>query len=223
MNETIRLGALSIQLTRKAVKHVHLSVHPPDGRVTLVAPAGTRTEVVRAYAISKLGWITAQQSKLRSQAREPVRRFVERESHYLWGRRHLLSIEHRDSKPMVSLDHRRITLAVRPGSTPGKRAQVIQVPASQDSTRANRKVGIKTQRASRGLLPATHEDEVGELQPSHPPHPAQYGTREEAEGPPRIRHHSRNDAPVGADPQRSLHRDTREALPNLARSALRTQ
>ena len=61
MNETIQLGEISILVTRKAVKNVHLSVHPPEGRVTLVAPSETRLEVARAYAISKLSWIRAQQ------------------------------------------------------------------------------------------------------------------------------------------------------------------
>ena len=70
MNATIKLGEISISVTRKAIKNVHLSVHPPDGRVTLAAPSGTRLEVARAYAISKLSWIRAQKKKLRGQARE---------------------------------------------------------------------------------------------------------------------------------------------------------
>ncbi len=125
MTETIQLGDLSILVTRKAIKNVHLSVHPPDGRVTLSAPSGTRLEVARAYAISRLGWIRDQQEKLRNQARETPRQFVERESHYLWGRRHLLTIVERDTKPVISLDHKRITLTVRPGSDQTKRAKVI--------------------------------------------------------------------------------------------------
>ena len=125
MNETIQLGEISILVTRKAVKNVHLSVHPPDGRVTLVAPKTTRYEVARAYAISKLGWIRNQQEKLVKQARETPRQFIERESHYLWGRRHLMTIKHREAKPSVSLDHKRITLTVRPRSDSMKRAEVI--------------------------------------------------------------------------------------------------
>ncbi len=85
MTETIQLGDISILVTRKAIKNVHLSVHPPYGRVTLSAPSGTRLEVARAYAISRLGWIRDQQEKLRNQARETPRQFIERESHYLWG------------------------------------------------------------------------------------------------------------------------------------------
>lgn len=123
--ETIQLGELSILVTRKDIKNVHLSVHPPDGRVTLNAPSSTRLEVARAYVISRLGWIQRQQDQIRSQARETPRRFIERESHYLWGRRHLLSVAYRDAKPSVALDHKRITLTVRPGSDAAKRAEVI--------------------------------------------------------------------------------------------------
>jgi predicted metal-dependent hydrolase len=125
MNATIKLGEVSISVTRKDIKNVHLSVHPPDGRVTLVAPSGTRLEVARAYAISKLVWIREQKKKLQSQARETPRQFIERESHFLWGRRHLMTVAHREAKPFVSLDHKRITLTVRPGSNARKRAEVI--------------------------------------------------------------------------------------------------
>jgi hypothetical protein len=125
MNEIIELGDISISVTRKDIKNVHLSVHPPEGRVTLVAPTGTRIEVARAYAISRLGWIREQQSKLEAQAREAPRQFVERESHYVWGRRYLMVVNHQDAKPSVVLDHKRITLTVRPGSDAHKRAEVI--------------------------------------------------------------------------------------------------
>lgn len=126
MTEAIQLGDIAIAVTRKNVKHVHLSVHPPNGRVTLVAPKETRLDVARAYAASKLSWIRDQQAKLRAQARETPREFVERESHYLWGRRYLLSIVEKDEKPSVRLGHRRITLSVRPGSTQTRRKSVMQ-------------------------------------------------------------------------------------------------
>ena len=125
MAETIRLGEIAIAVTRKDIKHVHLSVHPPSGRVTLVAPKGTRPAVARAYAISRLGWIRNQQSRFRSQARESRRQYVERESHYLWGRRYLLSVREVDAKPSINLGHRRITLTVRPGSRQAKRETVM--------------------------------------------------------------------------------------------------
>jgi predicted metal-dependent hydrolase len=125
MYETIQLGELSIAVTRKAIKNVHLTVHPPDGRVTLTAPTNTRLEVARAYAIAKLGWIRDQQRKLKSQARETPRQFVERESHHVWGRRYLMTVDYQDVKPSVVLSNKRITLIVRPGSSADKRAEVM--------------------------------------------------------------------------------------------------
>ena len=125
MAETIQLGKIAIALTRKDVKHAHLSVHPPSGRVTLVAPNGTRSEVARAYGISKLGWIRDQQSKMRGQARETARQFIERESHHLWGRRYLLTVREEEAKPSVRLSHRAIMLTVRPGSNGAKCAAVV--------------------------------------------------------------------------------------------------
>ena len=125
MSEIVQLGGISIAVTRKNIKNVHLTGHPPDGRVTLVAPMNTRLEVARAYAISKLSWIREQQQKLESQARETPRQFIERESHYVWGRRYLMSIDYQDVKPFVVLSNKRINLVIRPSCSAEKRAEVI--------------------------------------------------------------------------------------------------
>ena len=124
-NETIQLGEILITVTRKDIKNVHLTVHPPDGRVTLAAPTNTRLEVARAYAISKLGWIREQQRKLECQARETPREFIERESHYIWGRRYLMTVDYQEVKPSVVLSNKRINLTVRPGCSFDKRAEVM--------------------------------------------------------------------------------------------------
>jgi len=126
MTESLRVSGIPIELIRKAIKHAHLSVHPPRGRVTLVVPRGTRPEVARAFAITKLAWIRKQRGQFQTQARESPRQYVERETHYLWGRRYLLHVQCVNAKPAVSIDHRRIMLRVRPGSSPAKRAEVIQ-------------------------------------------------------------------------------------------------
>lgn len=125
MTEMIQIGDIAIAVTRKNIKNVHLSVHPPEGRVTLSAPTETRLDVARAYAISRLSWIREQQEKLRLQARETPRKFIERESHYLWGRRHLLTVIETDQKPSITVDPKRLTLRVRSGSDPAKRATII--------------------------------------------------------------------------------------------------
>ena len=87
--KTIQIGDLSIFVTRKAIKNVHLSVHPAqwprDARRTFFYPP-------RCCPVSRHNWIRKQQQKLISQVREAPRKFIDRESHYVWGRRHLLTI-----------------------------------------------------------------------------------------------------------------------------------
>jgi len=122
---TLHIGALAIDVTMKSVKNVHLSVHPPEGRVTLVAPLNTRLDVARAYAISKLGWIREQQLRLQAQARETPRRYITRETHVVWGRRYLMAVKAHEGKPRIVLEHKRITLWVRPGTSLQKRAEIM--------------------------------------------------------------------------------------------------
>ncbi len=123
--DCLRLGDIEIAVTRKDVKHVHLSVHPPEGRVTLVAPVNSRMEVLRAYAITRLAWIRERKSAFLAQEREAPRRHVTRESHFLWGRRYLLVVRELDERPGVRLAPRTITLSVRPGSDAARRAELM--------------------------------------------------------------------------------------------------
>jgi predicted metal-dependent hydrolase len=125
MKDSIQLGDLTIEITIKDIKNVHLSVHPPDGRVSLSAPLNTRLEVARAYAISKLSWIRLQQEKLAKQSRETPREFVKRESHYLWGKRYMLNVIVTEDRPYVKLDHKQIHLYVKSGAGKDKKAEIL--------------------------------------------------------------------------------------------------
>lgn len=111
---TLELGDIVADVVLKDIKNVHLSVYPPNGRVRISAPERMNLDTVRVFAIAKLDWIRDQQTKLRAQERETPREYVDRESHYLWGRRYLLHLVESDQAPTVSLGHGRILLAARP-------------------------------------------------------------------------------------------------------------
>lgn len=80
MLDRIELGELQLDVHRKDIKNVHLSVHPPRGHVTVAAPMHMKLDKIRVYAISKLDWIKAQQRKIRAQERETPREYLERET-----------------------------------------------------------------------------------------------------------------------------------------------
>ena len=84
-----------------------------------------KLDTIRLFAISKLGWIKQQQRKLREQERESPREYVDRESHYVWGRRVLLQVVEADAPASVQLRHSRLLMGVRPGTdTPSREAIV---------------------------------------------------------------------------------------------------
>jgi predicted metal-dependent hydrolase len=119
------IGVVPVEVTIKPIKHLHLSVVPPNGAVRISAPQGMSPDHVRAYAIGKLGWIRKQQARLSAQQRESPRLVVERESHALWGRRLLLHIEEVNAAPRVEVHPRNLIMFLRPGSTLDKRQSIL--------------------------------------------------------------------------------------------------
>lgn len=109
----IRLGEITVDVVRKDIKNIHLSVYPPTGRVRISAPSRIKLDTIRLYAVSKLQWIRKQQKKLTSQDRETPRDYISRESHYFMGKRYLLKITETDAKQTVVLRHREIELIVK--------------------------------------------------------------------------------------------------------------
>jgi predicted metal-dependent hydrolase len=84
-----------------------------------------KLDTIRLFAISKLGWIKQQQRKLREQERESPREYVDRESHYVWGRRVLLQVVEADAPASVQLRHSRLLVRVRPGTDTAGRETVV--------------------------------------------------------------------------------------------------
>ena len=125
MTAQIQLGDMAVAVVRKDIKNVHLSVHPPTGRVTIAAPAHMAMDTIRVFAISKLAWIRQQQAKLQEQEREAPREYLDRESHYLWGKRYMLKLIEMDQAPAIELKHRKMHLHVRPGTSQAKCQAIV--------------------------------------------------------------------------------------------------
>jgi len=126
MVSRLKLGDIEVDVMFKDIRNVHLSVHPPTGRVRISAPARMQLGTIRVFAVSKLGWIKQQQNKLRGQERETRREYVDRESHYFWGQRYLLKIVQGDALPEVEVKHRVLLLRVRPGTDREKKQAIME-------------------------------------------------------------------------------------------------
>ena len=126
MQAQLQLGEITIDVIWKDIRNVHLSVHPPTGRVSIAAPLRIPLDTIRVFAISKLGWIRQQQNKLLKQEREAPREYLSRESHYVWGRRYLLSIVESEGPTSVELRHSRLVLNARPDWDQTRKQMVIE-------------------------------------------------------------------------------------------------
>ena len=126
MVKQITLGNINVEVVFKDIKNVHLSVHPPTGRVKISAPLRMNLDSVRIFAISKLAWIKQQQKKLQDQDREPPREYLDRESHFVWGKRYLLEVIEIDRAPLIELKHNRMLLQVRPGTDEQRKRDIVE-------------------------------------------------------------------------------------------------
>lgn len=122
----IQLGDIPVDVVLKDIKNIHLSVYPPHGRVRISAPLRMDIETIRVYAIAKLDWIRQQRGKFQQQERETPREYLERESHYLWGKRYLLSIVEFEAPPSVELSHNKMVFSLRPGTDEAKRHAIVE-------------------------------------------------------------------------------------------------
>src|SRR5438128_9988809 len=121
----IELGAITVDVVKKDIRNVHLSVYPPTGKVRISAPLRMDLDTIRVFAISKLGWIKQQQRKVSEQEREPPREYLDRESHYVWGKRYLLKIIQKDAAPSIEVRHATLRLRIRSGSSDEKKQAVL--------------------------------------------------------------------------------------------------
>ena len=121
----IELGGVVLDVVKKDIKNIHLSVYPPTGRVRIAAPTRMKLETIRLFAISKLGWIRQQQKKLIEQERESPREYLDRESHYVWGRRVLLKLVESEAPASVQLRHTKLLVSVRPRTDEAAREAIV--------------------------------------------------------------------------------------------------
>lgn len=121
----IALGNIKIEVELKDIKNIHLSVHPPDGLVTIAAPEKMDIDTIRVFALNKLKWIKKQQSAFKNQDRETRREFLSQESHYFQGERYLLQVIEIDSKPIVEINQSNLIMYIRPNTSTLKRKEIM--------------------------------------------------------------------------------------------------
>lgn len=89
----MEINGIDIEIEYKKIKHVHLAVYPPDGRVHVSAPFDTPDENLRMYILSKWVWLTEKIEELTSYNYQVPREYVSGEAHYYLGNLYRLRID----------------------------------------------------------------------------------------------------------------------------------
>ena len=117
---------IPVEVIRKNIKNLHVGVYPPGGRVRVAAPFSVSDEAVRVAVIGKLAWIRRQRETFKNQPRQTEREAVSGESHYVFGKRFLLSVVSFEGRPAVTFPTKaRMELHVRAGATTEERTKVL--------------------------------------------------------------------------------------------------
>ena len=125
--EILKIANVQIDVVRKNIKNMHLAVYPPHGRIRLAVPENTDEEILRLFAISKLGWIKKHVKNFKEQARETKRDYVSGESHFFQGKRYILEVHEDKGYSKVSVNGtKKINFKVTTGATTEDKARIMK-------------------------------------------------------------------------------------------------
>ncbi|OOM81898.1 hypothetical protein CLPUN_07600 [Clostridium puniceum] len=123
--KNLRINDIELEIQKKNIKNLHLSVLPPNGRVRVSAPNSMNDDAIRVFIITKIGWIKKQQEKYKNQLRQCKREYVSGESVYLWGKRYRLDVVYSNVYNDVKINGNKLTFQVREASTTEQRENVL--------------------------------------------------------------------------------------------------
>lgn len=122
----MEIDGLNIEVERKPIKHLHLAVYPPNGRVHLSMPKDLTDEDARLFVVSKWQWIERQRKDILEHPRQTERRYVSGENYYYLGERYVLNVKEMPIPPHITLKGNQMYMFVHAGSSRQRREELLR-------------------------------------------------------------------------------------------------
>lgn len=119
-------NGLPVLLTRKPIKYIRCSVHPPHGDVRVSAPRHVRLEDIQGFLAARQDWIERQRQRILARPAVPPCRYVDGERLRLWGDPLLLRVEERNAPARTVLENTELRLTVRPDADMRVRERAVE-------------------------------------------------------------------------------------------------
>ena len=117
------ISGIPVQLTRKRIKTLRLTVSGSDGTVRLSAPWFAPAAQLAAFVEKNRDWIARQQSRAAASAPAAME-YLDGDGVYLWGRRYTLRLRE-SGRSAVALAGEELVLSFRPGSAAAQREKLM--------------------------------------------------------------------------------------------------
>ena len=101
VREEIEIEGISIILERKNIKNLYLRIKP-DGTVKVSSPMRLSDEVINDFVLSRIDWIRDTRAKMLEKPLKPQLKYVNGETHYIWGEPYTLQLITNENLPSSS-------------------------------------------------------------------------------------------------------------------------
>ena len=111
------IGGIPVRITKKRIRHLHLYVKPPDGRVEATAPAWMSNREILAFLESREGWIREKHEEIARRPQPSEKQYTTGEKIPLWGEWYTLQVNENSRYTMRLTEDGKIAFfTVRAGS-----------------------------------------------------------------------------------------------------------
>lgn len=122
----MKICDFDVEIVKKDIKNLHLSVLPPNGKIKVSAPLFMTDESIKLFIIANQEWILNKQKEFFEQERQSKRQYVSGETVYVWGRPYYLKLEYNNKQNSFKLEGNKAILTVRKNSTVQQREKYLK-------------------------------------------------------------------------------------------------
>ncbi len=116
---------IDVEIARKDIRTVRITVLPPDGRVRVSAPARVGDETIRELVAGRIEWIKKKRDEVRARSPRVGLSYVTGEELPLWGGSYPLVVDESRGKAVVRLEGGTIFIRAKPASTRAAREKAV--------------------------------------------------------------------------------------------------
>jgi predicted metal-dependent hydrolase len=122
-----QIAEVQVELVRKPIQRLRMTVYAPDGRVRVTAPMRMPVATIEEFVAARRAWIQKHQARFAAMERPISLAYETGETHFYQGRGYRLQVHEGTGRPHVVLHEEEgcLDIYIAVGSTAAQRAQVL--------------------------------------------------------------------------------------------------